>query len=89
MKRGDGGVLGRSIRGAKTEPPAARWRFDFPEVPARVTAVEDRVGWIWVRDGDGWRLWRDFLGAGPYRIYDGDLMARAPLVECEDPRPAS
>lgn len=59
------------------------WRFDVPEVPARVTAVEDGMGWTWVRDGAAWLLWGR---PASYRIYDRDLIGRLPLVECEDPR---
>lgn len=71
------------------------WRFDVPEVPAHVTAVEDHRGWVWVRDGAVWLVWREATvipagtGAFAYRLHDGDLIARAPLVECPDPRAAS
>lgn len=59
------------------------WRFDVPEIPARVTAVEDGMGWTWVRDGAAWVLWGR---PASYRVYDRDLIVRLPLVECEDPR---
>jgi len=70
------------------EPERPLWRFDVPEVPARITAVEDAVGWTWVREGAVWVLWRGTPGAGVYRISGRDLIGRLPLVECPDPRAA-
>lgn len=82
-------VCGTYLVGDGPNAQRPPWKFDVPEVPAHVTALKDRVGWLWVREGAGWVLWRGSPGTGAYRLYGGDLLARAPLVECEDPRAAS
>jgi hypothetical protein len=62
------------------------WSLNVPEVPAHVTAVEDKVGWVWVRDGIVWLLWHGSAGTGAYRIHESELVTRMPLAETDDPR---
>jgi len=72
---------------AKPEP----WRFDVPEVPARVTALKGRYGNVWVRAEDGyWNRWSALQGkvAPGWRPVEA-IFEEAPLVECPDPRAAS
>jgi len=70
------------------DAPPTPWRFDVPEVPARVTAFRDAHGSIWVRTAAGW--WR--LLDDPLDVIGKPLawvLQYAPLMECEDPRAAS
>lgn len=63
-----------------------RWRFDVPEVPPGVTALEDGGGTVWLRlPDDTWTANEYVRNAGARFTHMADS-ARLPLVECEDPR---
>lgn len=87
------GVQYAALSGEMREP---LWRFDVPEVPAHVTALQsvERIYELddhrWVRmPGDRWApVWPDGR-IGTARLSLIALAAYAPLVECEDPRAAS
>jgi hypothetical protein len=84
------GISGDRLRASR---PAEPWRFDVPEVPPGVTAVEDGDGDLYVRrtdDPDRWSRWLAAIkGEAHTSVSTKGLLFSLPLEERPDPRAAS